>query len=54
MDARKAMNLRLPPILMDGLRARADQNKRSLTREAELAIERYLAPAFPTQPEASR
>ena len=55
MDDRRHMNLRLPPALMESLRARADENKRSMTREIEIAVERHLspAPAVP-QPEATR
>lgn len=39
---REGMNLRLPPELKDQVRELARDNKRTLTREIELALERHV------------
>lgn len=42
MTDREAMVLRLPTPLKADLRQRAQEDKRSMTRTIELAVERYL------------
>ena len=39
---RREMTLRIPPELKDKLETLAESNKRSLTREIELALEKYV------------
>jgi hypothetical protein len=47
-EEREAMLLRLPPALKEAMRVLARENKRSLTREVEVALERHVAPASRT------
>ena len=44
MDTRDAILLRIPPALHEQVSDLARVNKRSTTREIELAIERHVAP----------
>jgi hypothetical protein len=48
---REAMCLHLPPGLKDSLRLLATRNKRSMTREIELAVETHVIAARNTAPE---
>jgi hypothetical protein len=45
MDNRDAILLRIPPALHEQVSELARVNKRSTTREIELAIERHVSPA---------